>query len=713
MAGVFHSQEAGERAGERDEMGREEESDAVPAMVPRLIEKATNSTAPEVNPRLLKAIKSTVRYSDDEVHAAVQSLMVQMKKPHSQVLLIRIPSFESILYLSVSCFLSLHNFQPVCQKLLLDDRDEVRYLAVLIIDELFMRSKLFRSLLVINFDQFLSLSVGFRRNMPLPPPSSIASNLRKMSIELLEKWNSSYGIYYRQLRLGFDYLKNTLRFQFPNRLEIAARLQQERREREMRTQQILLNKFENLKDNFSSIKSEIQLTIDEIGECLEIINEKEEEFNLRNFSEDDEVGEFQSLTLRQIRLDSLKEGQKVQEDNDNKAIFDALRELFKLLISKHLTSVQEWISVLIRVDLNDLKFRDTALKEFIDIRNVIQSVRNRCVQLGCVLNDPPSQEEDIWEEGKIEDYIPQNFVMNRSLVENSVDIPSRHKCKKSAPPGEENNPFDSSQSVSERSRLLAEAPVLTWGPFLDNWGSKRDVLANQRGLELDGHWGRVDYDAVIPAERIAELSVHRTVYKEEAVEIQPCLAPLRKGGLCQRKDLRECPFHGPIIPRDALGNPIGRSPCSTGEIEKDSSTEATAHNGENGAEESPNMGKVTIEQLAKQAVKNVRERDREVKMLKRAKLAKVREHNEVVLREAAIASTSYSEATGERRDASHESLSEGKTKKLTLASMLKKKVTAKDRISQRLLSTRVSDSATRQLTQGEDLNYREAFPNQW
>ncbi|THU69879.1 hypothetical protein C4D60_Mb08t19080 [Musa balbisiana] len=652
-------------------MAREEESDAVAAMVPRLIEKATNSTAPEVNPRLLKAIKATVRYSDDEVHAAVQSLMVQMKKPHSQV----------------------------------------RYLAVLIIDELFMRSKLFRSLLVINFDQFLSLSVGFRRNMPLPPPSSIASNLRKMSIELLEKWHSSYGIYYRQLRLGFDYLKNTLRFQFPNRLEIAARLQQERREREMRTQQILLNKFENLKDNFSSIKSEIQLTIDEIGECLEIINEKEEEFNLHNFSEDDEVGEFQSLTLRQIRLDSLKEGQKVQEDNDNKAIFDALRELFKLLISKHLTSVQEWISVLIRVDLNDHKFRDTALKEFIDIRNVIQSVRNRCVQLGCVLNDPPSQ-EDIWEEGKIEDYIPQNSVMNRSLVENSVDIPSRHKCKKSAPT-EENNISDSSQSESERSRLLAEAPVLSWGPFLDNWGSKRDVLANQRGLELDGHWGRVDYDAVIPAERIAELSVHRTVYKEEAVEIQPCLAPLRKGGLCQRKDLRVCPFHGPIVPRDALGNPIGRSPCSTGEIEKDSSTEATEHNGENSAEEPPNLGKVTVKQLAKQAVKNVRERDREVKMLKRAKLAKVREHNEVVLREAAIASTSYSEATVERRDASHESPSEGKTKKPTLASMLKKKVTAKDRISQRLLSTRVSDSATRQLMQGEDLNYREAFPNQW
>jgi hypothetical protein len=32
-----------------------------------LIEKATNSTAPEVDPRLLKAIKSVVRDSDPEL----------------------------------------------------------------------------------------------------------------------------------------------------------------------------------------------------------------------------------------------------------------------------------------------------------------------------------------------------------------------------------------------------------------------------------------------------------------------------------------------------------------------------------------------------------------------------------------------------------------------------------------------------------------------
>ncbi|KAK4418507.1 UV-stimulated scaffold protein A [Sesamum alatum] len=190
----------------------EEEEERGRSLVVPLIEKATNSTAAEVDPRLLKAIKSTVRYSDAHLRLAAQTLMSLMKRDHSQV----------------------------------------RYLALLIIDELFMRSKLFRNLVVENLDQLLSLSVGFRRNHPLPAPASVASVLRAKAIEFLEKWNDSFGIHYRQLRLGYDYLKNTLRFQFPNLQANAARIQQERREREMRTKEILLKKFESFRRKFSS-----------------------------------------------------------------------------------------------------------------------------------------------------------------------------------------------------------------------------------------------------------------------------------------------------------------------------------------------------------------------------------------------------------------------------------------------------------------------------
>ncbi|PPD80821.1 hypothetical protein GOBAR_DD22244 [Gossypium barbadense] len=546
-----------------------------------LIEKATNSTAAEVDPRLLKAIKSVVRFSDSELRLAAHTLMDLMKRDHSQV----------------------------------------RYLTLLIIDELFMRSKLFRALLVENLDQLLALSVGFRRNMPLPAPPAIASTLRSKAIEFLEKWNASFGIHYRQLRLGFDYLKNTLRFQFPNLQETAARIERERRERERRTREILQNKFETMKTNFSSVKEEIQATVDEIGECLDIVRTKEEGVP-HVLLDDEDFVEFRSSELRQIRLDSLKEGEKVHENSDNKVVFDALRELFKLLVTKHLVSVQEWISLLVRVEVADNRSRDSMLKELIDIRNSLMSVKKDCEESGCTLpktvNKNEEEEEDFWEEGNFgltengstTEPEKRREVHSSNIEKKSKSVEDRNSKKSNKQSGNlakvsasckvkgKDKECSSSKGKecsgsekSARSELLAEAPVLRWGSFMDNWGlvSNKDTLLNQKGLEFDNHWGRVDYDAVIPAEKIAELNLQAIVYEENLGEIQPCHAPLKK------------------------------------------------------------------EQLAKQAVKNVRERDKEdarkrkldKQSLQREKLARVREHNDAVLRDAAIASTSRSTVFGE------------------------------------------------------------------
>ncbi|CAN4108437.1 unnamed protein product [Withania somnifera] len=668
-----------------------EEEEKEKMVVAGLIDKAINSTRPEVEPRILKSIKSAVRSSDSELRLAAHTLMSLMKREHSQV----------------------------------------RYLALLIIDELFMRSKLFRTIVVENLDQLLTLSVGFRKNLPLPPPASVATVLRPKAVEFLEKWNSSFGIHYRQLRLGYDHLKNTLRFQFPNLQANAARIRQERREREMRTKEILLKKFETLKENLASIKDEIQSTVDEIDECLKILSAKDEEDILLPPLDDEEVMEFRNIELRQIRLDSLKEGEKIKEDSENEVLFDALRELFKVLVTKHMVTVQEWVSVLIRVETTDTRFRDSILKDFIDIRNHLKSVKNKCEESGCTLPKTRSvDEEDIWEEGTVEPENGKSFKMpdrgddcslNPNFSGMRVEAPecSNKRVKRKEKLQVANG---GSETENSRGKLLAEAPVMKWGSFLDDWGSNsRDVLANQRGLDLDGHWGRVDHDAVIPAEKIAELKVHATVYREDPVEIQPCRAPSRNGGLCLRRDLKICPFHGPIIPRDHEGKPI-----DTGSSIEDQAAQLVEQQEPVNAcpsvvEQIHDLDDKLMEKLAKQAVKNVRQRDKEEtkkrdheKQLKRAKLAKVREHNQEVLRDAALASTSRSLYAGEDQDTSSLSKSSSMGKKETLASMLKrKKQTAKDRLGQRLLNARATDATVRQLTVADDADYREAFPNQW
>ncbi|KAK9226496.1 hypothetical protein WN943_011544 [Citrus x changshan-huyou] len=88
------------------------------------------------------------------------------------------------------------------------------------------------------------------------------------------------------------------------------------------TKQVLNAEAESFFD-----KEEIKSTIDEIGERLDIICAKEE-IMLLDPLDDEEFEEFRSSELRQVRLDSLKEGEKIHEDEHNKVVFDALRELY-------------------------------------------------------------------------------------------------------------------------------------------------------------------------------------------------------------------------------------------------------------------------------------------------------------------------------------------------------------------------------------------------
>ena len=87
-----------------------------------------------------------------------------------------------------------------------------------------------------------------------------------------------------------------------------------------------------------------------------------------------------------------------------------------------------------------------------------------------------------------------------------------------------------------------------------------------------------------------------------------------------------CPFHGPIVLRDAEGNPIEQKETweTLEETKGEVSTEATDVVALVDMDSFLGSVKEMTEELAKQAVKTVREREKkEVNMLKRAKLAKV------------------------------------------------------------------------------------------
>jgi hypothetical protein len=71
-----------------------------------------------------------------------------------------------------------------------------------------------------------------------------------------------------------------------------------------------------------------------------------------------------------------------KETTDNSAVFETLRDLYKLVASNHLRTTQEWLSILMRVDTSDTRPRDALLKEVIDLRTQLLGSLGKCESLG-------------------------------------------------------------------------------------------------------------------------------------------------------------------------------------------------------------------------------------------------------------------------------------------------------------------------------------------
>ena len=107
------------------------------------------------------------RSSDVYVERAFDLLMVQLGKPHSEV---RLSAFQ-------------------------------------ISNELFIRSHVFRELLVSQFQQLLDVTIETDSEQPLPPPYPAANQLKQQTLLAIKQWNEKFGPSYPKLKLGYEFLK--------------------------------------------------------------------------------------------------------------------------------------------------------------------------------------------------------------------------------------------------------------------------------------------------------------------------------------------------------------------------------------------------------------------------------------------------------------------------------------------------------------------------
>ncbi|NXT61200.1 UVSSA protein, partial [Chaetops frenatus] len=196
-----------------------------------LVEELTTSGEPQLEPGRMKELKKICKSSEEHISHAYHLLLTRLQEEHA----------------------------------------EMRFSAFQVVQELFTRSHQFRTLLISNFQEFLELTVGIDHEQPLPPPKEVAQKLRKAAIKAVQDWHEKYGEAYKQLSLGYHFLKQNKKVDFQ---DVHARTVAERRreeEKQKRLENIYKEKVKRTEKEMEEMSQEIADTLTEMENCFQLL----------------------------------------------------------------------------------------------------------------------------------------------------------------------------------------------------------------------------------------------------------------------------------------------------------------------------------------------------------------------------------------------------------------------------------------------------------
>ncbi|KAF7732384.1 hypothetical protein EC973_005280 [Apophysomyces ossiformis] len=569
----------------------------------RLITTITETGEWILDTAKLKSIKRICKQSDTNVDIAFDLIVAQLKKQHSQI----------------------------------------RYSSLQLIESLFQRSHRFRILLTEEFPLLLQLTVGIHQKK-LPPPTQVADKLRQYAITLTKEWLTKFGDTYRPIGIGYDYLNQRGLLVHSTSLQAIHEHDNDQSGRQTRMKIIQEQRFSRIKtdmdehldliqENLRNMRLEDLMDMSGQNTYFEMLVPK----NIPNAGEDidfealisgkgdqgvvetDYKERIMSHGLASNRYNitiELSENSmmdEVEETEENKIIYEQLRETYKLLETKHVQQVNGWINTLIKLDRTDKSERESMVKQLIDVKGEMTETLRKANLLGITLpsEDKPRQTDDQINEDN-DEYSDELFedIEIPDLAEpapESVQDDSKPSTTISSvhlPPSQRIFPLayepamvedvtysgglaipsnlDSTKKLKAkgkekedpvREEHLRIAPVVEWGDDLYYW-DKKNVQFNTSGIERSHRFmGVGEGTQEMPEHLLENLRKRTTFYRsEQPKELPACKAPLRSGGLCPRRDLVQCPFHGKIIPRDDFGQPLDLSFSQEDRIAGSSST---------------------------------------------------------------------------------------------------------------------------------------------
>lgn len=504
-----------------------------------------------------------------------------------------------------SDFYVIELYKLLC-KHLKKNHAEIRYSAFQICDEIFRRSHCFRELLLKDFKTFADLTLGLDPKKPLPKPKAVAQKLKQKCVETIQQWYDSYSHGYKTLKLGYVYLRDCKKVDFA---ELTARSESERQaaeEERRRLEEVKRKKIEKITNEMENSTAEIKDSITEFQNCFRLLipdlhdffiplddqdgqepggfffeedaESPQEGGFIPDESREEKEFEYGSDLMRghgimkgtsvQINLGDVR---KVQETRDNEIVIQNLKENVSVLKTKYVPLVKRWEQTM----RPHSEGNGALIKRILDIKNVVEgSVRKfESVQIIPQKLQKPVSNED-FDSDSDDDFIEVPFddprVISAAASEAAllgISGPSHQSgSQKSVDP--DNQPstsgvnFNAEISLKQLSKKEAVKKVDARCP--DEYLSKETMKPQRHHNPLAGLsqvWTATpdlhEQDEMETTGGILGIATQRVNYERTWEPVKwECRAPLATGRLCPRRDRERCPLHGPIIPRDEIGQPV-------------------------------------------------------------------------------------------------------------------------------------------------------------
>ncbi len=476
-------------------------------------------------------------------------------------------------------------------------KDKV-WISLKILNSCFIKSSFFReSIIDLNLLHILldlALCLGFSDLIQQPNPNSMELQILEQTCNILTLWTSpSFTSKYPKLLVFKDQVS---KYQIMSILEEIKKkvlsnddhLSAIAVAKMKKSNDIRLEKYIDAMEKWKELKTSIEEHQNQVDSLLHLLYPKDPFILSYESLSNHAALPIDTLHSSTFSLEiNLKSKVKIVENESNKIIFDQIREHRYVLLALSV-KISDLLSLSTKVQDPDLKRHESFLKALIDSKAALQTIleKSREVLDEAIVEDSNSDEDEFEEidesfqlssivadkKGKKVDnskIVPVYSFTGLKPVFSSTELISPIKDEKPTRSPTLNNESNL-QSESNHS-LLEKAPFVEWQPDLDHWTTKTVTFADitsHSGLEFKhrflGEPTEASHDKVVGSQAI-EMLRKRIVFVDNddtnsRIEYPICGVRLKNGkGLCQRRDMIKCPFHGIIRPRDEIGNLLTKS----------------------------------------------------------------------------------------------------------------------------------------------------------